>query len=137
MANASISMLYDPLEGKLVKKMRSSDIFTIATSGSVSATSGSTITSGTTDAYTEVYVTNVVLSSDSAGNVAYITVGTSTVMPVMLPANNPVSIRGSVDSPLFKIPSSTTVSIVAGSSGTFTAHLSGVRFPKVDYVETS
>ena len=127
--------IYDPTKGDFIREMRSSDIFNISTNGETSISATTTLASGTTDANTEIYLTHFVVSSSAAGALVYLTIGSSTVMPLLLPANTPVSIDAGITDAFGKVPPSTTVSIIAETSGTYTASLSGVRMPTYESVE--
>jgi len=126
--------VYDALKGKWIREIKPNDIFYIGTDGYESASAGATLASGTTDSNSEVYLALISAGADTAGRYIYVTVDSSTILPILLPANNQVTIRGRPW--LYKVGSGKTISIVAGAAGTYTAFLIGVREPVFEKVET-
>jgi len=126
--------IYDALKGKWIREIKPNDIFYIGTNGSASVSAGATLASGSTDANTEVYLSLFGGSADTAGKLIYVLVGSSTILPISL-GTTTTSISGNPW--LYKVPSNKTISIVAGTSGTFSAFLIGVKEPIFEKVETA
>lgn len=127
---------YDALVARLVRDIKSNDIFHIATSGTQIA-AGNIIATGTTDAYSELYIIGFGASCSSGTNSAYVVVGSSTILPIDILQSTPFKAITTLDAPLFKVPVSTTVSIKGVLAGTLSAWLAAVRQPAFANVETA
>lgn len=141
MAEIILSKKYDALQGRPVRDIKSNDIFHIATSGTQVA-AGNIIATGTTDAYSELYITGFGATTLTGGDAVYVVAGNSTLLPTYFTVGvstitSPIQIITTLDAPLFKVPVSTTVSIKALGAGTYSAWLSAVRQPKFASVETA
>jgi len=128
----TMKKIYDPLKGKPIREMRSSDIVQIAAPHS--AYSSGTIASTALDSDTELFITGISYSAQTATDF-YVTVNTATILPAYLPADGKFTMTAKLDAPLYKASASSTISICIGSAGTVSAFLYGVRFPKFEKVE--
>jgi hypothetical protein len=126
---------YDPLTGELVRDVRSRDIVTLSVPHD--QYSAGTMNFTALDSNTELLITGFMASAITAGADVYVTVGTSTILPIRLAANTPFSVATTVDAPIARAAASSTISIAAGSAGTYTAFLWGVRHPIPSKVETA
>ena len=119
---------YDSLSGRFMRKVKPWDIFHIASTPGTSVGATATLTSGTTSANVNVIITGFGISASTACNV-WVTAGSSTLLPIRLSAAGQTSVISTHDSPLFRVPESTTISIVADVAGTYSAWLCGYREP--------
>lgn len=139
MVKFSVKKLYDSLQGKFIREIKSNDVFHLATSGAVTGAAGTILATTTTTANKDLFLTHFVVGGKQNSSV-YVTVGTSTILPTNISGNaNSVDIKASVNEPLYKTggASAVTVSIYATDAGTYTAFLSGVYHPIFSKVETT
>lgn len=140
---------YDPRYGQNVREIKSTDIVVLSpalASTSVAATD-TALASTTTDAYSNMYLVGYSFSSTIAQGVACMTVSTSTYLAQLVgPSGNAaygnspdrVMALNRKDSPLLRVPESTTVSLRfnATVAGTVTGYAVFIKEPLPDYIET-
>jgi len=129
----SAKKIYDPLTGRYIREIRSNDIVHIAAVNS--QYSAGTIAFTALDSDTELFITGFGFTAQTASDF-YVTIGTSTILPVYLAANGSLSRTTNLNAPLAKASASSTISICIGTAGTVSAWLSGVRMPKFSKIET-
>jgi len=133
----SLKKLYDPLQGKPVREIKSNDIFYLGTNGAVTGSAGTVLCSTTTTANKDLFLTHFIVGGKQNSSV-YVTVGSSTILPVNISADaSSKQIRGSMNEPLYRTggASSVTIRICATDAGTYTAALIGVYHPIFSKVE--
>jgi len=136
MVSFSLKKVYDPTAGRLVKDVKSSDVFNLATDGAVTGDAGTVLCETTTSANKELYITHVALGAYQNSSVS-IVAGTSTILPITLGANSTERISGSPSSPLAKVDESTSLKVIATEAGTYTVFVAGVYHPVVSKLETA
>jgi len=133
--------LYDPEQGRPVREIKSTDIFHLATSGTVTGSAGTILATTTTSTNKVLFITAFAAGASTVGDIGgvLVTVGNSTILPMIVPGDNTKSITGDVNSPLYKVDctSAQTISIRAIHAGTYTAWLTGVYHPIFSKVETA
>lgn len=138
--------LYDSLEGKFIRDIKSNNIThpAIASTSCASTTDDEgfygPVCSGTTDAYHEAYVTAYGFSSSTAGAEMFFLVGTtgnliSTVVPTHVEAYKPFCQYEDIDAPFYKIPPSSSIALFSHVAGTFCGWCTLIHHPIFKYVE--
>lgn len=131
----TINKKYDSLAGRYVREIKSNDIVHLAVTNAQFA--AGTIKFTTLDADTELLITGFSAAATTAGADAYVTVGSSTILPTKVAANTPAVFITDVNAPFFRAAASSTISIAVGTASTWTAWLCGVRQPLITKVETA
>lgn len=140
---------YDSKYAQFVRELKSTDIVVLAPTLASTAVgvADTSIASTTTDAYHNLYLVEYSMSSSIADGVACISIGTSTYLQRFMSAggngllaNNAdtFSISGRKDSPLLRVPESTTVALRynALTAGTVTGYAVFIKEPLPAYIET-
>ena len=135
MTNFSIAQKYEPLYGRPVRDIKASDIFLVATSGTVGAV-GSTLAFDTITSSQEIYITNFYGWSAATLNIQ-IQKGTATILAFHVGADaKPVFYNTSRETPICKISGAATISIACVTGATADVWFSAVREPIFTKVET-
>jgi len=132
----TINKKYDSLTGRYVRDIKSNDI--VHVTAKYAQYSAGTMTFTALDANTELFITGFGVSSTLAGgNYFYITIGSSTVLPISLATGGQASYISTRDAPLARAAASSTISLCVGAAGTVSAWMCGVREPIISKVETA
>lgn len=138
MVSWSATQIYDPTTGEMVRQVKSSDIFHLATAGAVTGSAGTVLATAATTANKDLYLTAFVAGAKANSSV-YVTAGNSTILPMNILANSYSAAIATKDAPLYKTggASAVTLQIVATDAGTYTAFLSGNYEPIPSKLETA
>jgi len=138
MVQFEAKQIYDPTTGEMLREVKSSDLFHLATAGQVAATAGSVIAQTTTTANKDLFLTGYIVSAAQATTI-YVRVDSSTILPVYLGDNTRLVVMGSINDPLYKAGGATsqTIAIVSYSASTCAAFLAGVYHPIPSKLETA
>jgi len=130
--------VYDPLTGRMVREIKSNDIVNISTDPTYSASGADEdVVSYTADNYTQVFITGIVVTTDTADTGVYIQVDGTTVLSIpSISASTPVVITTQRNAPIIRIPPGSTLTVKSTGAATLSVSLFGVKEPTTDYVET-
>ena len=135
---------YEPRSGRFVRKIKSSDIWQVATgtvlSGAVAGALGTSVSATLTERYCTAF--KFISASTIAPLVIDVTVGTSTVMTNVVPnaGNQMVEGQTSMDAPFFVAGQFATITIASRATsttgGTISVWLTGPIHPLIGNIET-
>lgn len=142
--NWEIKKLYDQLEAKFIREIKSNYITHHAKASTVcaSAEGGTTgpIACGTTDAYHEAYVTAYGYSGSTAGAEMFFLAGTmgamtATVLPAYIEAFTPYCQYEDIDAPFYKLGPSSSICLHSSATGTYCGWITLIHHPLFKFVE--
>ena len=132
-------VIYDALEGKYVREVKSRDIFILSGSTIKGSSTFPFLATGSVAAEKEILITSMVFMASDTDVRFDVTAGTSTLFrPIALP-DEPLVLTTGVDAPFARIGGTTVITIDAdfgSGTSTISAFITGVVHPKFEYLET-
>ena len=131
MVKFSRKTLYDPLVARDIVEIKSNDVFYLGSNPDVAGAAGTVLATTATTANKDLFLTHFGVSATNAASL-YVTVGTSTILPISVNANNDAKVDGSMETPLYRAGGATaeTIRIVSNTANsTVSAFLIGVYHP--------